>query len=111
MGWRVEEKGNKFRLWSTFSDTYITKWLTRKKLLAALNDAYVLRAKEKVIKEYYAFPEGWTTKSGIWLGNDAGYAAYRAWEIKLKSKDYVKAVDEKYECIIKELTEEKTDEH
>jgi len=109
MGWRLKVKDNKYRIWSTFSDSYLTPWLSKKDLLLEVLKYRDTQFKEKSIEEYYRFPHMWSVKGeNKILNNQEGEQAYRDWLDKLhKAPDgkYRAFVNREYGRIMKELEE------
>lgn len=100
MGWLLKhrEKDNKWRIWTTISDGWVTDWLSEDEAKAYLSYEYRQDYKLKVIEAYWSFPHGWWDKeSGKRLENREALLAYQEWHLQaLKSDDYESEVDKKF---------------
>src|SRR5438128_792596 len=105
------KKDNKWRLWTTISDGWLTDWLTEDEMKQYLAAEYEHDYKAKAIRELWTFPDGYyDTKVYIKNGrpisrrfnNSKAVQAFSDWQSKAFKGDYYEAVDKKF----KELTEE-----
>lgn len=104
------EKDNKWRMWSTISDQWITDWLTEDEVRRALVTALEYHYKVEVIERIWSFPHGYYEKDISFkdgrpfnksFNNWEGYKAFTKWDLEAtRSDDYYAAVDKKF----KELT-------
>ncbi len=65
MGWRFDKRGDKYRIWSTVVDEYLTDWYSRKEILAYMYRNRLQDFKKGIIELYMAFPD----KRGTMEGN------------------------------------------
>ncbi len=98
------DKDNKWRLWTTISDGWLTGWLNEKEVKKYRVDQIEFDAKLKVIEELMAFPNGFTdydTHKRL----SGPVTDFYEWHLEvLKSPDYEKIVEAKYKESIKGLT-------
>lgn len=66
MSWQVKhrKKDDKYRLWTTISDGWLTNWLSRDEMIEAISGEYQEEVSEKVEKLRLTFPNGWTDTEG-----------------------------------------------
>src|SRR4051794_27764036 len=84
MGWLLKhrKKDNRWRIWTTVSDGWITDWLSESELKAELAARYEEDFKLKVIEAYMSFPNGWFDKdTHKRLLNQEGQQAYMDWNL------------------------------
>jgi hypothetical protein len=100
MGWQLKHraKDNKWRVWTTVSDGWITDWLTEDEAKTFLSYEYNEDYKLKVIKTYWTFPHGWSDRdTGKILDNREALIAFSEWHLEAtKSEDYYAEVDKKF---------------
>lgn len=64
MGWRFDKKGDKYRIWSTITDSYLTDWYSRKEILAYMYRYRIQDFKKDIIELYMSFPDKRRTMEG-----------------------------------------------
>lgn len=57
MGWRFEQKDDKFRVWSTVVDDYLTDWLDRSQVLEYIYESRLRQFKKEIIEVSLTFPD------------------------------------------------------
>jgi hypothetical protein len=62
MGWLIEQKKDKYRVYSTISDEYITEYIGKEELVRFVFWHKFERFMEDMLKEMICFPHGWTEK-------------------------------------------------
>lgn len=73
MGWLIDQKKDKFRLYSTISDGYITEYLNMDELIRFIFYHKFHRLMEDMLKEMICFPHGWSDKkTGKIMGCEDG---------------------------------------
>jgi len=110
MGWQLSRKDNLYRIWSTFSDQYITDWISREEALAVWYDDTLMNFKKEVIRKYLLFPDFWFDHDAQWsIKDEVAHARYSQWWQELSEKqneeEYCQFVDEMFEKIKAELEE------
>lgn len=95
---KYRKRDNKWRVWTTISDGWLTNWLTDAELKEYLAEDYQHDYKLKVIEAYWTFPHGYTDKDSHKRHTDyQAVVAYTDWHLSaLKSGNYKALVDEKY---------------
>lgn len=63
MGWSIKQNKEKFRVYSTNVDDYITDWLDKDELIRFLFWNKFERLMEDMLKDIICFPHGWSDKS------------------------------------------------
>lgn len=107
MSWLLKhrKKDNKYRIYTTISDGWITDWLTESEMKEHLIWEQAFRNKEKAIEIMMTFPEGWynydsdNNKVGYQLltTSTKGKIAFTEWKLEaLKSGNYESEVEKKY---------------
>src|SRR5437870_5050820 len=96
-------KDEKWRLWSTISDGWLTDWLTEAEMKQYLVTELEYDYKVKVIERLWSFPHGYYDKDeNNMFDNRKAYIAFTEWHLEAtRSDDYYAEVDKK----LKELTE------
>ena len=105
MSWllKYRKKDNKWRIWTTISDGWITDWLTENEVKQALSNEYKRDYRLQVIECYMTFPAGWHDKDTHKLLAIDKKAFYE-WQMEaLHSKDYEKEIDKKYKDLLSPL--------
>jgi hypothetical protein len=108
MGWRVgyREKDNKYRLWSTISDTWLTDWSPKKDIQRDIAQQYLWEYKKKVVEMYLDFPHHWPSSEGarLMVDEEAG-KRYRDWleELINAGDRYYDVLDKRFNEVMKEL--------
>src|SRR5947209_7451667 len=110
MGWRIahREKGDKYRLWSTVSDRWLTDWSTKRDIQRYITEDYLWEYKKKVIEVYLKFPHHWPSKERMaYILDEAGKEAYSAWLKTLidAGDTYYELVENKYNEVVKALAD------
>lgn len=112
MSWHLSRKDDKYRIWSTVSDQYITDWISREEALAVWYDDALIGFKKNVIGQYLKFPNYWGNHDNedyraIYMDEEQ-HQKHVQWLAKLATihdpDEYVKVIDETYEKIVQELT-------
>ena len=62
MGRMLSQRGNKYRLWSTISDSYLTKWLTRDEMVDCLARKMILDVHRNIEDLKKNFPADFVNK-------------------------------------------------
>ena len=64
MSWLIKQnkQKNKFRIWSTISDSYITKWGNRGEIIKVIIMIWMERLGKQNKELQRDFPNGWTDK-------------------------------------------------
>lgn len=112
MGWEIEKKRNRYKIWTSTSNKYLTRdWKTRNQIIKIIDSYNRLGAKLETIKGWFGFPCGWALKKSkdgiICCENKEGLRDYCAWHLDaLEKKDYFEIVEAKYKEILKELEKE-----
>lgn len=107
MGWQLKhrEKDNKYRLWTTISDVWMTDWLTEDEIKEGIAEEYLYNYKEKVVKLYMTFPDHFVKRDNglhyTMFNNREGSQAYYDWQTEAFKGDYWTELDRKFS----ELTE------
>lgn len=95
------EKDNKYRLWSTISDVWLTKWMTENEIKKDLATQLEYDYKVKIIERLWSFPHGYYDKDDNRMFNNwDAYRAFTRWNLKATRGDYYAEIDKKF----KELT-------
>jgi len=91
MSWLIKhrKKDDKYRLWTTISDGWITDWLTRDEMIKVVSFDYKEALKDKVRKLQLTFPNGWHDKDSHARINDERYKTEADWH-KLKYEELTK---------------------
>jgi hypothetical protein len=98
MGWLVSiketPKGTKYRLWTTISNGWLTKWSTKDEIIKFLFWNKFRDLMEGVLKDSMDFPNGWCDKENerriFDEKNDTFHEfIYNASKVKGKSKDEI----------------------
>lgn len=94
-------KDDKWRLYTTISDDWLTGWLSAVNMKRVIADYHKTDYRLKVIGEYWTFPHGYyDRKTYKRLTNFPAVEAFTAWHLKaLRSKDYDGALNKKYKEI------------
>lgn len=103
MGRLIEhrESDDKWRVWSTISDIWMTDWLTLDEIKEYFSLDKLFQAKIDIIQIYWTFPNNYSSKDGKIISNNAVYRSFLDWQLDaIKSGNYGDMVDAKY----KELT-------
>lgn len=103
MGWEIAQRADKFRIWSTISDAWLTDWITREEAVQLYYDDALMIFKKQIIEKYLAFPHHWTEQGPGWrtlIINEEGSERYLAWMRELSEKS-----EEEYEAFIDETFE------
>jgi hypothetical protein len=95
-------KDDKWRLYTTISEGWLTDWLTADEMKRELAEQYSSEARLKVIEAYWTFPHGYYDQATHKrLTNFPAMVEFTDWHLQaLKGDDYYGAVFSKY----KELT-------
>lgn len=108
MGWQIAQKDGQYRIWSTISDAWLGKWISREEALGVYHEHTLLEFKEKFIREYFTFPQLWTDRATgrrIPLSQEHN-DAYDKWMdelVKKRGEAYAQFINETYEKIMREL--------
>ncbi len=111
MGWKISQKNGKYRIWSTISDAWLTKWIDRKEVIKFYHEQDLLDLKKKTIERYLAFPHFYSDRNSIiskFIVDTKRADNYSAWMEELTHKrgeEYYAFIDETYDKIMKELEE------
>lgn len=97
------EKDNKWRVWTTISDGWLTSWLSEKEVKQYLVDQIQMESQVKAIKEFMTFPDGWTDYDSHKRLRGPIDLFYEWQSAALKSEDYREEVQAKYLEIIELL--------
>ena len=110
MSWQLSRKGDRYRIWSTVSDQYITDWMSRNEALAVWYDDALMSFKKKVIEQYLLFPHHWGDQDSgrtTIIMDDERKEKLQQWLVQLSAtqtaEDYETLVDEMYEMVAQEL--------
>lgn len=97
-------KDNKWRLWTTISDGWITEWLTENEMKRQIADDYRQDYKIQIIEAYWTFPHGYYDKGlSKMMTNFPAVHEFTQWHLEaLESEDYYAKVDEKFNEVIGE---------
>jgi len=60
MGWRIDIKKDKYRIFSSISDSY-SDWGTREECIECIAEKWMEDTKEKIEELKATFPNGWST--------------------------------------------------
>lgn len=113
MGWQLSRKDDKFRIWSTISDSWLTDWISREEALAVWYDDALMDFKKKVIEKYLGFPCYWHDRDSnkVFMDEDR-HERLCQWLKKLSDMhdegEYYRMIDEMFEKIKVELEEMKS---
>lgn len=93
------EKDDKWRLYTTISEGWLTGWLTADNMKRVLEDQYQIDYRLKVIEAHWTFPHGYYDRSTQKrLTNFPAVVAFTDWHLKaLRSKDYESELNKKYQ--------------
>lgn len=91
-------KDDKWRLWTTISDGWLTEWLTADDMKHELAEQYQTDYRVKVIEAFWTFPHGYYDKdTRSRHTNYAALEAFTEWHLAaLRSDDYYAALDSKF---------------
>ena len=71
MGWKIKIKKEKFRIWSTVVDDYITEYITKDELIRFLFWHRFETLMQNMLEDIICFPNNWTDKeTGKYLNCD-----------------------------------------
>jgi hypothetical protein len=106
MGWLLKhrKKDNKYRIWTTMSDGWITGWCTEDEIKAEIAFHWRLDHMRKVIEEYMNFPTGWTDKDTykrVPSDPNKHQAFFDWWDHALHCGDYEGEIERKYNELTK----------
>ena len=59
MGWQIEIKNDKYRIWSSVVDDFITDWGTREEIMEVISERYRKKADDRIKELEATFPNGW----------------------------------------------------
>lgn len=108
MSWLLKhrKKDNKWRIYTTISEGWITHWMTEKEIKEYLAWRDSFDTKLKAIETYMTFPAGWhdkdTHKAFDFL-EGASKKAFYEWQLealKLGGEKYEEEVERKYKEIV-----------
>lgn len=108
---RINKKGERqYRLWTTISDGWLTKWCSRKKALQYLAWDMEFHYKKRFIEVYYRFPHDFGDKdAGVMrcIVDEEGNKRLSEWNEKVmksfESNYYYDLIESEYKKIMKEL--------
>lgn len=62
MGWKIQVKKEKYRIYSTVVDKYISKFMTKDELISFLFWHKFEKFIQNILEDDITFPNGWTNK-------------------------------------------------
>src|SRR5437660_1748520 len=105
----LSKKGNKYNVWTTISDGWLSeKWLTETELKSWMAKQAEQKYKKDLIRDLWLFPYGWTMKNREVLRIDEETRnAHFEWEMQLldceTKEEYDKMLDKKLKKLTKGL--------
>ena len=90
MSWLIHKKGDKFRIYSTFVDRFITDWIGRRETLRHLHSQKWMAFKKEIVKLHMLFPHNCNIEPGGKIHiNRQNADKFHKWltEMSLKSPD------------------------
>ena len=100
MGWRFDKQGDKYRVWSTVVDEYLTDWLDRSDVLAYIYQDRLESFKKGIIELYMSFPDKRGTIEGNKIHMDRNLrVCYSIWTIELfnlEDEEYDQELERKF---------------
>ena len=110
MSWLLKhrKKDNKWRIWTTISDGWLTDWLSENEIKEYLTWRDGFDSKLKAIETYMTFPAGWHDKDshkGFDYLEGASKTPFYEWQLealKLGEGGYEAEVEKKYKEIVQQ---------
>jgi hypothetical protein len=106
MGWKVSRLRDKYRIWSTITDSWQTSWIDRREAIAFYYESALVDFKKDIIKKYLLFPHHWGSYDGKLMVDYDRNEAYCKWMQELMDKpdeQYCKFIDETFSSVTKQL--------
>src|SRR5437868_6334124 len=104
---KYRKKDNKYRFWSTITDSWHSDWMSRDKAIQYLLEDGLMDLKQRMIEKYYTFPHQHMDKDTHKLmHNDAGREEYKKYLEELdkqKDENYFEFIEKTFEKLFGKL--------
>src|SRR5437773_9814879 len=107
MSWKIAQKKDKYRIWSTNTDTWLTDWIDRNEAIKFYYEDALFDLKKRTIEQFLLFPHHYTNHTnGRLIYDEEKSANYHNWMEQLihkQGEEYCEFVEEAFDKIMKEL--------